>query len=65
MFQIKGNLRSSVCASSLAECDYSEMYEIHGIQTLQKKIGCFITTEWLPWLQKTVIICEVYFVIRG
>ena len=41
MFQIKGNLRSSVRVSSLAERDYSETYEIHSVQTLQKKIGCF------------------------
>ena len=28
--------------------------------TLQRKFGC-LTTEWLPWLQETV----VYFGIRG
>ena len=33
MFQIKRNLRPSVCASSLAERDYRETYEIRGVQT--------------------------------
>lgn len=33
MFQIKRNLRPSVCASSLAERDYLETYEIRGVQT--------------------------------